>query len=261
MGDKSFEIELEDGTRKIATVLTELKTDNGLDYLYYSVNDDDGTDNVSIFVGRIDIIDGKECLCNLRDNEEREFAYDLFKPTYIQIVKNKEIEERNINKVFPYNGREPFIFVSYSHKDTRFALDFIAYLQAAGFRVWFDEGINPGTEWDEYIAKHIDDSDLFISIISSDYIISHNCKDEFHYASYIGKNRLLLFFIEDTELPSGMKLRATNVPCIKYGNYNSYSDIVGQMCRLGIWSCVDPINIYTIKKLTDALLEVRGTYI
>lgn len=52
-------------------------------------------------------------------------------------------------KLYSYNGNEPYIFISYAHKDNNTVYPVIARIQKDGYRAWFDEGIDPGTEWDE----------------------------------------------------------------------------------------------------------------
>ncbi|MBQ1488402.1 MAG: toll/interleukin-1 receptor domain-containing protein, partial [Lachnospiraceae bacterium] len=47
----------------------------------------------------------------------------------------------------PYEGKEKYIFISYSHKDTDRVMPIISRLMNEGFRVWYDDGISPGTEW------------------------------------------------------------------------------------------------------------------
>src|SRR5690606_35649675 len=41
------------------------------------------------------------------------------------------------------------IFVSYAREDQRSARMIVAQLASAGFSVWWDDGINAGTQWDE----------------------------------------------------------------------------------------------------------------
>ncbi len=43
----------------------------------------------------------------------------------------------------PYEGNEKYIFVSYAHVDGDIVYPIIERLHDAGFRIWFDEGI----EW------------------------------------------------------------------------------------------------------------------
>ena len=49
----------------------------------------------------------------------------------------------------PYNGTENYVFVSYAHKDSDTVLPYIEAMKQNGFRVWYDRGIEAGTEWAE----------------------------------------------------------------------------------------------------------------
>ena len=93
----------------------------------------------------------------------------------------------------PYLGEEDYIFISYSHKDSEEVLKVIAYLSEQGVRIWYDEGIDPGTEWDENIASHINGCSGMIAFISENYLSSSNCSDEMNYARTIEKERIFVF--------------------------------------------------------------------
>jgi len=45
-----------------------------------------------------------------------------------------------------YQGQDPYIFVSYAHKDAAAVFGELERLRAMGCRVWYDEGIDPGNE-------------------------------------------------------------------------------------------------------------------
>jgi hypothetical protein len=45
-----------------------------------------------------------------------------------------------------YEGKEPYIFVSYAHKDSPAVFHIVEQLSARGYRIWYDEGIEPGSE-------------------------------------------------------------------------------------------------------------------
>ena len=60
-----------------------------------------------------------------------------------------------MRKIDVYSGVEPYIFISYSHKDSAIVLPIVEQLDKMGFRVWFDEGIEVGSEWPQFIAEHI----------------------------------------------------------------------------------------------------------
>lgn len=124
----------------------------------------------------------------------------------------------------PYKGNKPYIFVSYAHKNTAAVLPIVAHLQSDRYRVWYDEGIDPGTEWDENIASHVENCFCFVAFLSREYLESSNCKDELNFARELDKPRLLVY-LEETELPSGMRMRLTRLQAIhmyKYTNLNDF---------------------------------------
>ena len=106
----------------------------------------------------------------------------------------------------PYKGEKPYIFISYAHKDSDRVWPIVARLQLDGYRVWYDEGIDPGTEWDENIASHVKKCGYFIAFLSESYLQSDNCKDELNFARDLEKKQVLVY-LEDVELPAGMALR------------------------------------------------------
>ena len=58
-------------------------------------------------------------------------------------------------KHFPaYHGDDPYIFISYSHRDTDTVTRIMETLRAQGFNIWYDDGINPGSVWRDEIAMN-----------------------------------------------------------------------------------------------------------
>lgn len=115
---------------------------------------------------------------------------------------------------------KPFIFISYSHRDSDIVFSIIDRLRTAGFNVWYDGGIDPGTEWDENIASHVQKCTYFIAFVSEGYIGSNNCKDELNYSRDLNKNQLLVY-LEDVNLPGGMAMRMNRIQAIWYNKYNT----------------------------------------
>ena len=61
-----------------------------------------------------------------------------------------------MDRPFPaYNGDEPYVFVSYSHSNSSAVYPELAWLKESEFNIWYDEGIEAGTEWREEIGKAI----------------------------------------------------------------------------------------------------------
>ena len=52
----------------------------------------------------------------------------------------------------PYEGQQPYLFISYAHADAPAVMAVVRDMYARGYRVWYDEGIEAGSEWPEYIA-------------------------------------------------------------------------------------------------------------
>ncbi len=129
---------------------------------------------------------------------------------------------------------EDFIFISYSHKDSEIVLKVIESLQRKGYRVWYDEGIDPGTEWDKNIADHVEACGYFIAFVSKNYISSSNCKDELNFARDLEKRRFLVY-IEEVDLPSEMKMRLSRIQNIHKYKYDSEQDFYDKLfCADGL---------------------------
>lgn len=81
MGDK-FEIELKNGKKEEATLITRINTENTKnEYIYYFIKNT-GDNNVSIYASKIVKEDGKEIMKDLENEEERQEAYRIFSETY-----------------------------------------------------------------------------------------------------------------------------------------------------------------------------------
>ncbi|MCC8138033.1 MAG: toll/interleukin-1 receptor domain-containing protein [Clostridiales bacterium] len=113
-------------------------------------------------------------------------------------------------KPIPYRGQDSFIFISYAHKDSDRVWPIVENMQEAGYRVWYDEGIDPGTEWDLTIATHVRECGYFIAFVSENYLNSEDCKDELNFARDLKKS-LLLVYLEEVSLPDGMAMRLNRI--------------------------------------------------
>lgn len=77
-----------------------------------------------------------------------------------------------------YEGKEPYIFVSYAHRDSEQVLPIIRELYERKYRVWYDEGIAPGSSWPQNIADHLQKAGAVIVFVSENSLASINCKNE-----------------------------------------------------------------------------------
>ena len=120
----------------------------------------------------------------------------------------------------PYEGTQPYIFVSYAHKNDAAVLEIIGTLQSRGFRVWYDEGIEAGSEWPESIASHLERAQLVLAFLSPAYLCSDNCRKEMHYA-LTKKKPVINVYLEQTELSPGMEMQIGNLFALMKYTYPS----------------------------------------
>ena len=129
-----------------------------------------------------------------------------------------------------YEGKEPYIFISYAHKDSEAVLPIIRRLQDENHRVWYDAGIEAGTEWPEYIAEHIKDCACFVCFITQSALDSHNCRREINYAIKLKKN-MLTAYLEDVELSDGMEMQLDILQAIFRSRHDSDSSFLDELLR------------------------------
>lgn len=120
----------------------------------------------------------------------------------------------------PYEGDKPYIFISYAHADDETVLPIIADMHSRGYNIWYDEGIEVGSEWQECIASHLADAHLVVAFISNAYMRSDNCRREMHYAQS-KRIKTINIFIEDTQLTPGMELQIGNIFALMKYTYPS----------------------------------------
>jgi formylglycine-generating enzyme required for sulfatase activity len=74
------------------------------------------------------------------------------------------------------------IFISYSHKDSKYALRLAKALEQNGFSVWIDERIDYGTQWPRVIQESIDGCSAFVVIMTPRSYDSVWVQNELSYA-------------------------------------------------------------------------------
>lgn len=105
-----------------------------------------------------------------------------------------------------YRGDKPYLFISYAHKDSATVYPILKNLQKRGWRMWFDEGIDPGNEWTAFIEKALTGCGQVLSFISVNSVESLNCRQEINLA-IDDKKPVLAVHLEETELKYGLRLR------------------------------------------------------
>lgn len=138
-------------------------------------------------------------------------------------------------RIRPYEGTAPYIFISYSHRDLDRIRPILQGLADRGYRFWYDEGIDPGTEWPESIADHLQRSAVCIAIMSPFSAVSRNCRREINFA--LSKNiELLTLYIEPTEISPGMEMQLSTHQSIMGYTYPDPASLLDRIGSLDVLS-------------------------
>ena len=138
--------------------------------------------------------------------------------------------------VTAYEGSENYIFVSYAHKDTEEVFPIMESLRRRGYRLWYDDGIAPGSEWPEDIARHLNGSSMVIAFVSDNSMASVNCRREINFA--LSKQKpFLSVVLNPTEMPLGMELQLSAQQSVLRYNYRSDEKFIEKICACPDLEC------------------------
>jgi|GEM_PF-5109515 len=114
----------------------------------------------------------------------------------------------------PYEGYEPFLFVSYAHADRATVFPELDRLHRLGYRIWYDRGIHTGAEWPEAIAAALKGCRQFVTFLSSAATASKNVRDEIHLALDHHKP-MVVIRLDSAPLTGGLELRLGSIQAIR----------------------------------------------
>lgn len=143
--------------------------------------------------------------------EDSVFNTESLKVQYDYMIEQAERREKELNdKMYvemPYTGGEDYIFVSYSHSDIRNIFPVLHKLQLAGYRIWYDEGINGGENWRKIIASKIQDNRCkeFLLFSSENSIQSRHVRAEINLALDLDKKITTVRF-DDAKFGSDIEM-------------------------------------------------------
>ena len=112
-----------------------------------------------------------------------------------------------------YRGIRSYMFTSYAHKDMTEVFGVLKKLNQKRYRIWYDEGIEPGNEWPEVVGNAVLNCTQFIVFMSPAAAVSRNVRNEINLAFSENKD-ILVVFLKKTNLSSGMKLQIGTVQFI-----------------------------------------------
>jgi len=108
-----------------------------------------------------------------------------------------------------YEGDDSYVFVCYSHDDADVVYPEMVWLRGQGINLWYDEGIDPGSEWSQALADAIEGCSAVLFYVSPRSVQSEPCRREINFA--LAKRRSIsVVYLEETALPGSLELSLTH---------------------------------------------------
>ena len=114
----------------------------------------------------------------------------------------------------PYEGTNPYLFISYAHLDNDHVNTCINFLQQNQCYLWYDKGNHAGDDWAENIANHLVKSECVLLFISKNSIKSVNVNNELIMALNY-KKHVIPIVIDDVELPLGWQIKIGHLHIVR----------------------------------------------
>lgn len=168
-------------------------------------------------------------------NEDIELDYRPLKESHSE-KEDKKTPSSADNRPLPaYGGDEPYIFISYKHKDHQLVFPLIRQLQDAGFNIWYDEGLSRGKDYDIQIVKRIKNSELFITCMTKSVMeTAMDSEDYMIKEASLAINRkkpCLPIILEDVELEGYYIMHFAGLQSIFKPGYENDSMFIAECVR------------------------------
>ena len=130
-----------------------------------------------------------------------------------------------------YEGNKPYIFVSYAHKDSDTVLPILEALSEAGYRIWYDAGIEVGADWPEYIGNRLKNCNIMLAFVSPAFDKSRHCRNEINLG--INKEKsIVVIYLEEFELSAGMELQLGTLQSLYYYDLEKFESLVKSLMMI-----------------------------
>ena len=99
-----------------------------------------------------------------------------------------------------YTGSEPYLFVSYSHRDQDLVYPILDALYDRKYRIWYDESCETGNDFRDELRHRIERCDAVLLFVSEASMSSPFCGMEVIVARENGK-RLYPIYLDESPVP------------------------------------------------------------
>ncbi len=130
----------------------------------------------------------------------------------------------------PYEGQEPYIFLSFCQEDAPSLLPILRQMTMDGYRIWYDEGSRAEETWQDTVQNHLEDCHVVIVFVSQHSTLSHRCNSEIIHALKCGK-KVLPIALDEAPLPKGLGMLLKQLQCLRRSYFASDRALVRAVCH------------------------------
>lgn len=123
----------------------------------------------------------------------------------------------------------PFLFISYSHKNTQALDPVLRILRRNQFRFWYDRGLLSGVEWADELERNISNCSQFLVFITPESVESSFVRKEVSLALSLRKE-ILVVYLSDTVLSHGLSLLLGDIQAIYRNSFQEPSAFEKALC-------------------------------
>lgn len=152
----------------------------------------------------------------------------------LKMAENKNVkQEADWNpsdfhtKFEAYTGDEPYLFVSYSHRDTKEVYPILDALHDKKYRIWYDESCENGNDFRDELRHRIEGAEAVILFVSKASMGSPFCGMEIIVARENGK-RIFPIYLDEAQLPSAFQLLFANT---HHGTIDNKEKLIKSLVR------------------------------
>lgn len=167
----------------------------------------------------------------------------------------------------PYEGSEPYVFVSCCHNDADKVSLIFQRLQNEGINIFYNQDGDFRADLSDNVVKHIKNCQRFIAFHSKNSKNSAYCKNEVSFACRCHQ-KVISVYLDSVELSLGVQMAVHQFPAINFYEYkenefeNFYSELLNQIKSssvslgdsvtntVGIVTGDDAVSTVNIKKFT-----------
>ncbi len=108
-----------------------------------------------------------------------------------------------------YTGKEPYLFVSYSHRDTPKVYPILDALYDRKYRLWYDESCETGNDFRDELRQRIEGCEAVLLFVSESSMASPFCGMEIIVARENNK-RLYPIYLDNVTVPPAFQILLAN---------------------------------------------------